>query len=64
MSRTWSKSIYDVDQATIIHLEEHGVRTMEQLKALVEDGTLRNRLGPGYAHQARELEKVIEKLRL
>lgn len=57
-------SDYDVDQATIIHLEEHGIRTMEQLKALVEDGTLRTRLGPGYGHQARELEKVIEKLRL
>ncbi|HUX86286.1 MAG TPA: ribosome-associated translation inhibitor RaiA [Chloroflexota bacterium] len=57
-------SDYGIDARTISHLQERGIRTMEQLRAAVDDGHLAVRLGPGYDHQARDLTRVIEKLRL
>lgn len=55
---------YDVDSATIIHLEERGIRTMEQLRALVDTNSLAERLGPGWEHQTGELAEIVDKLRL
>jgi len=55
---------FDVDAATIAHLEERGIRTMEQLRALVDTDRLAERLGTGWEHQTRDLVEVIEKLRL
>lgn len=55
---------FGVDEATIAHLQDRGIRTMDQLRALVDDDRLGPWLGPGYERQARELVEIVEKLRL
>ncbi len=55
---------FGIDEDTITHLEHRGVRTMDQLRALVDDNRLGPWLGPGYERQTRALIEVIEKLRL
>ncbi len=55
---------FGIDEALIAHLEERGVRTMDQLRALVDDDRLGPWLGPGYERQTQALIEVIEKLRL
>lgn len=55
---------YGIDEETIAHVQASGIRTMEQLRAVVEDGRLVPVLGPGYEHVAQELERIVEQLRL
>jgi ribosomal subunit interface protein len=57
-------SDFGIDAATIAHLEERGIHTIEQLRALVDDDRLSAWLGPGWERQTRDLIQVIEKLRL
>lgn len=57
-------SDYGIDARTISHLQERDIRTMEQLRAAVDDGHLAVRLGPGYDRQTRDLTRVVDKLRL
>ena len=55
---------YGIDEDAIAHVQASGIRTMEQLRAVVEDGRLVPMLGPGFEHVAKDLERVVEQLRL
>ncbi len=55
---------FGIDETTIAHLQDRGVQTIDQLRALVDDDRLGPCLGPGYERQARDLAEIVEKLRL
>ncbi len=55
---------FGIDPATITHLQERGIRTIEQLRSVVDDGHLTAWLGPGWERQAHDLVQVVEKLRM
>ncbi|MBX6772996.1 MAG: ribosome-associated translation inhibitor RaiA [Chloroflexi bacterium] len=55
---------FGVDPAVSGLLRAHGITTLEQIRALVDDDRLAQRLGPGHEQAVRDLTQVIEKLRL
>ena len=57
-------SEYGIDAETIGFLEDRGIHTMEQLRALVDEGRLAGRLGSGHQHEVEDLVRIVEKLRL
>lgn len=56
-------SDFGIDPDTIHHLQERGIRTLDQLRAVVDDGHLAAWLRPVREHQVQQLVSVVEKLR-
>jgi putative sigma-54 modulation protein len=53
---------YGVDEEVVDYLVASGIRTLEQLRAVVDDGRLVARLGPRYHRFAPEIVKAVERL--